>query len=145
MIGAIGLVVWNADEHSEACWLGYVHWLILVIVDSCKPVNVCCWSLWCYSAFAYLCIMHLFASKVVIASETNACKWDSNWTEILLILVGLPKLMHAMKFRLNVILELLDQLDDESYRDREVEAHSLLLMIDLKVVFCLLSIQDLTS
>lgn len=50
---------------------------------------------------------------------------------------------HAVKMRLDVILLLLEQLGDDSNRDRAVEARSILSMIDLKFVFCLHMFNDL--
>jgi len=50
---------------------------------------------------------------------------------------------HAVKMRLDVVLELLEQMCDDSSRDRSVEAQSILHMIDLKFVFCLSIFNDI--
>ena len=125
----------------------YAHCLNLAIVDGCKAVK------FATDFFAVLQRKYIFVSgsclhpkwlelqKQMHPKETtiepksfSQTRWSAR-----------INVCHTSTFRFGVILELIDQLEDESDRDRAVEAHSLLMMIDVKFVFCLLTFHDILS
>ena len=117
----------------------YAHRLNLVVIDSCKAVK--------YAAdfFAQLQRLYVFMSgsfvhpkwlilqqelypheKAIELKSFSETRWSAQIAAC-----------HAVKNRFDVILALLEQIGEDTNRDRAVEAQSILQMIDLKFVFCL--------
>ena len=116
----------------------YAHRLNLVVVDCCKSVKFAA------DFFSQLQRLYIFMSGCFVHSEwldlqknmhpntkpmelkllSDQTRWSAQIAAC-----------HAVKMRLDVILRLLQQLCDDSTRNRAVEAQSILAMVDLKFVF----------
>ena len=141
MSGRLSGVQKRVKEHVD--WAIYVHCyahrLNLVVIDSCKAVK--------YAAdfFAQLQRLYVFMSgsfvhpkwlilqqelypheKAIELKSFSETRWSAQIAAC-----------HAVKNRFDVILALLEQIGEDTNRDRAVEAQSILQMIDLKFVFCL--------
>ena len=141
MSGRLSGVQKRVKEHVD--WAIYVHCyahrLNLVVIDSCKAMK--------YAAdfFAQLQRLYVFMSgsfvhpkwlilqqelypheKAIELKSFSETRWSAQIAAC-----------HAVKNRFDVILALLEQIGEDTNRDRAVEAQSILQMIDLKFVFCL--------
>lgn len=132
---------WTIYVHS------YAHRLNPVIVDSCKAVK------FMTDFFDVLQRMYIFVSGSYVHPNWLELQKQMHPKETTIELKSFSETRwsaqmnacHAVKLRVDVILELLDQLEDESDEDRAVEAHSFLMMIDIIFVFYLLIFHDMIS
>jgi len=133
----------QAKIKDDAKWAIYVHCyahrLNLVVVDSCKAVNFAA------DFFALLQRLYVFLSGSFVHPKWLNLQMQLHPKDRAIELKALSQTRwsaqiaacSAVKTRLDVIIELLDQLSEDANRDRALEAQSLASMIDLKFVFCL--------
>lgn len=117
----------------------YAHRLNLVVVDSCKSVKFAA------DFFAILQRLYVFLSGSYVHPKWLNLQQQLYPNERAIELKTLSQTRwsaqiaacNAVKIRLDVILDLLEQLSDDANRDRAFEAKSIASMIDVKFVFCL--------
>jgi hypothetical protein len=111
----------------------------LAVVDSCKAVKFAA------DFFALLQRLYIFLSGSYIHPKWLNLQKQLHPNERAIELKALAQTRWSaqiaacstMKIRLDVILELLEQLSEDANRDRAFEAQSIASMIDVKFVFCL--------
>ena len=126
-------VKWSIHVHC------YAHILNLIIVDSCKAIKfaadffVLLQRLYVFLSDSYVHLKWFNLQKQLHPNERaielkalSQTRWSAHITAC-----------NAVKIRLDVILDLLEQLSDDANRDRAFEAKSIPSIIDIKFVFCL--------
>lgn len=133
----------QAKIRDDAEWAIYVHCYAhrvnLVVVDTCKAVKFAA------DFFALLQRLYIFLSGSYVHPKWLNLQKQLHPNERAIELKALSQTRwsaqiaacSAVKIRLDVIMELLEQLSEDVNRDRAFEAQSIASMIDVKFVFCL--------
>lgn len=123
----------------------YAHRLNLVIVDSCKS------SRYASEFFSLIQRLYVFVSGSYVHAKWLSLQSKAYPGDRPLELKALSDTRwaaqiaacHAVRSRLTVVLELLEEITEESNGDRAIDARAILNLMDLKFVFCLEVFHDI--